>query len=160
MRYVLAKSVGWGWLGYHAFLAGTRLAGFVPPVLGLRDGILYMEWVPDSGRGLDRAARIDAAAAYIAARVRHLSLARETAAGLDPPRQGNGARLLREQLGKAYGPFPINLLMQPRLGRLLRKLAARSRLSSTAICSATNGSTARPGRSKPITSTTALAKRN
>ena len=121
-RYVLAKSVGWGWLGYHAFLAGHRLAGFVPPILGLRDGILYMEWVPDCAPDVDnRATRIDAAACYIAARVRHLSLAPESAAGLDPPRQGNGARLLREQLGKAYGPFPINLLMQPRLGRLLRK---------------------------------------
>jgi hydroxymethylpyrimidine pyrophosphatase-like HAD family hydrolase len=123
VRYVLAKSVGWGWLGYHAFLAGTRLSGFVPPVLGLRDGILYMEWVPDSATETDRLARIDAVAAYIAARVRHLSLARETAAGLDPPRQGNGARLLREQLSKAYGPFPINMLMQPRLGGLLRGLA-------------------------------------
>jgi hypothetical protein len=46
IRYVLAKSVGWGWLGYHAFLAGHRLSGFVPPILGLRDGILYMEWFP------------------------------------------------------------------------------------------------------------------
>ena len=36
-RYVLAKSVGWGWLGYHAFLAGHRLAGFVPPVLRVQD---------------------------------------------------------------------------------------------------------------------------
>jgi hydroxymethylpyrimidine pyrophosphatase-like HAD family hydrolase len=45
-RYVLAKSVGWGWLGYHAFLAGQRLSGFVPPMLGLRDGIVYSEWIP------------------------------------------------------------------------------------------------------------------
>lgn len=47
-RYVLANSVGWGWLGYHAFLAGHRLTGFVPPVLGLRDGILYTEWLPQA----------------------------------------------------------------------------------------------------------------
>ena len=44
-KYVLAKSVGWGWLGYHAFLIGHRLQGYVPPILGLRDGILYMEWI-------------------------------------------------------------------------------------------------------------------
>ncbi|HVS40205.1 MAG TPA: HAD hydrolase family protein, partial [Gemmataceae bacterium] len=49
-RYFLAKSVGWGWLGYHAFLAGRRLAAFVPPVLGLRDGILYSEWLPQAQR--------------------------------------------------------------------------------------------------------------
>jgi hypoxanthine phosphoribosyltransferase len=48
-RCVLAKSVGWGWLGYHAFLCGERLCGLVPPVLGLRDGILYCEWVQDAG---------------------------------------------------------------------------------------------------------------
>jgi hypothetical protein len=47
-RWVLAKSVGWGWLGYHAFLAGQRLGGFVPPLLGLRDGILYSQWLPQT----------------------------------------------------------------------------------------------------------------
>ncbi len=46
VRYVFAKSVGWGWLGYHAFRAGEQLAQFVPPILGLRDGILYTEWFP------------------------------------------------------------------------------------------------------------------
>ncbi|MGH6737818.1 MAG: HAD hydrolase family protein [Bradyrhizobium sp.] len=125
-RYVLAKSVGWGWLGYHAFLAGHRLADFVPPILGLRDGILYAEWIPegmasDWCRHDDTNALIDTAASYIAARVSHLSLAADTAAGMDPPRQGNGARLLREQLSRAYGAFPVNILMQPRLGRLLRQ---------------------------------------
>jgi hydroxymethylpyrimidine pyrophosphatase-like HAD family hydrolase len=122
-RYVLAKSVGWGWLGYHAFLAGRRLAGFVPTMLGLRDGILYMEWIADSApdRNPGRAdARIDTAAAYVAARTRHLGLA-ASAGGMEPPRQGNGARLLREQLGKAYGRFPVNLLTQRRLGKLLRR---------------------------------------
>src|SRR2546422_567015 len=49
-RYVLAKSVGWGWLGYHAFFIGARLAQFVPPVLGLRNGILYTEWLPPGRR--------------------------------------------------------------------------------------------------------------
>ena len=39
------------WLGYHAFLAGHRLAGFVPPVLGLRDGVLYSEWLPQPPAG-------------------------------------------------------------------------------------------------------------
>src|SRR5262249_7049758 len=52
-RYVLAKSVGRGWLGYHAFLAAQALCEFVPPVLGLRDGLLFTEWLPqDQGRPL------------------------------------------------------------------------------------------------------------
>jgi len=42
---VLAKSVGWGWLGYHAYIAGRQLEGFVPPVFGLREGMLFMEWI-------------------------------------------------------------------------------------------------------------------
>ena len=33
-KYVLAKSVGWGWLSYRAFLIGHRLSGYVPPILG------------------------------------------------------------------------------------------------------------------------------
>ena len=52
-RYVLAKSVGWGWLGYHAFLAGRRISSFVPPILGLRDGILYQEWFPQRASAKD-----------------------------------------------------------------------------------------------------------
>jgi len=65
-RYVLAKSVGWGWLGYHAFLAAEALAEFVPPVLGLRQGILYTEWLPQrAGLALgDRAALVRRAASY------------------------------------------------------------------------------------------------
>src|SRR5207302_1105592 len=39
-RHVLAKSVGWGWLGYHAVLAGEPLRGFVPPLL-VRHGIAH-----------------------------------------------------------------------------------------------------------------------
>src|SRR5438445_8474061 len=70
-RYVLAKSVGCGWLGYQAWIAGERLSGRVPPVLGLRDGILYTEWVPQAdpaAAGEDRGRWCDAAASYVAAR--------------------------------------------------------------------------------------------
>ncbi len=66
-------------------------------------------------------ARVDIAASYIAARARRLSLATDSVAGMDPPRQDNGIRLLRESLSRAYGPFPINVLNGPRLGRLLRR---------------------------------------
>lgn len=125
-RYVLAKSVGWGWLGYHAFLAGQRLAGFVPPILGLRDGMLYMAWIPDSVvdskndcRHLD--AHIETAASYIAARTRCLSLADDSLKGKEPPRQNNGTKLLRDMLSRAYGIFPANILAQRRVGRLLRQ---------------------------------------
>ncbi len=44
-KRIIAKSVGFGWLGYHAYIAGRALDGFVPEVLGLREGILIMEWI-------------------------------------------------------------------------------------------------------------------
>jgi hydroxymethylpyrimidine pyrophosphatase-like HAD family hydrolase len=125
-RYVLAKSVGWGWLGYHAFLAGHRLCGFVPPILGLRDGILYMEWIPQpapglDGRGLDMEQFEKSTASYVAARARRLNLETERAAGMDLQRQDNGVRLLGKALSKAYGAVLTDMLMQPYIGRRLRQ---------------------------------------
>ena len=43
--WVLAKSVGWGWLGYHAYLVGKRLEGSVAPVIALREGLVISRWV-------------------------------------------------------------------------------------------------------------------
>src|SRR5262249_3355751 len=52
IRRVLAKSVGWGWLGYHGYIIGSRLAGEVPAVIGLRQGLLFSEWLDAGGPGL------------------------------------------------------------------------------------------------------------
>lgn len=123
IRYVLAKSVGWGWLGYHAFLAGHRLSGFVPPILGLRDGILYMEWFPQLSRAQDandeRKERIETSASYVAARVRCLNLGTNAAPGEGPQRHRDGLRLLEKVLSKAYGRFVTDTLMRPLLQRRL-----------------------------------------
>jgi hydroxymethylpyrimidine pyrophosphatase-like HAD family hydrolase len=122
-KYVLAKSVGWGWFGYHAFLIGHRLNGFVTPILGLRDGILFTEWIPQSAAeaSWNRTNLIDAAAAYVAARARHLGLSGDTANDTDLRRYGNGAQLLVKALSRAYGRPPVDLLMQSRLSRLVRE---------------------------------------
>jgi len=61
---VLAKSVGWGWLGYHACIAGTKLHNAVPRVLGLRDGMLFMEWI-DQPPGAQRETGTDLQAEQI-----------------------------------------------------------------------------------------------
>ena len=121
-KYVLAKSVGWGWLGYHAFLIGHRLGEYVPPVLGLRDGILYTEWLPQLGleSGVDRNELLDAAASYVAARARRVNLD-GSAAGMNLKKHDNGRRVLEQALSRAYGRFPADRLMQSRLGELLRK---------------------------------------
>jgi len=123
-RYVLAKSVGWGWLGYHAFLTGRRLSGFVPPMLGLRDGILYMEWIAQSAPGDCPEREIeqrDTSASYVAARVRRLNLGAGSISGADLQRQGNGIGLLAKALSKAYGAVVTDMLMQPRVARRIRQ---------------------------------------
>ena len=120
-RYVLAKSVGIGWLGYQAFLAGQRLADFVPPILGLRDGIIYVEWLPRSSLaehgGLDRDSWIDTSACYVAARTRSLRLPRNRVPG--KAIHERGLRLLAEALSRAYGRLAIDVLTRPRVQKRL-----------------------------------------
>jgi trehalose-6-phosphatase len=80
IKHVLAKSVGWGWLGYHAYIAAHRLADFVPAVVGLRHGLLFIEWIgaldpgasSPSGQGISTTLP-----SYLAARVKNLSLAED-----------------------------------------------------------------------------------
>jgi hydroxymethylpyrimidine pyrophosphatase-like HAD family hydrolase len=123
-RYVLAKSVGLGYLGYPAFLAAHRLSDFVPPLLGLRDGILYTEWLPQrSGASevrSDRDAWIETAGAYIAARTRLLSLPKHRAPGKAV--HENGLVLLAEALSRAYGRFVLDIPMQSWIQQRLYRL--------------------------------------
>lgn len=106
-RRVLAKSVGWGWLGYHAFLTGRNLSGFVPPIIGLREGILYEEWVP--ARAPDRAGDkrrrmpVGTVASYVAARARALGLRTGAAPARTLHRHEAGLRLLEKTLAAAHG---------------------------------------------------------
>ena len=123
-RYVLAKSVGWGWLGYHAFLAAERLTQFVPPLLGLRDGILYTEWLPqdDTAPWPPREQVVDGTAAYVAARVRALRLASCSTADLATGSGRKGIELLAGVLSRAWGGKRIAALKRPRIQRELRRL--------------------------------------
>jgi hydroxymethylpyrimidine pyrophosphatase-like HAD family hydrolase len=122
-KYILAKSVGWGWFSYRAFLMGYKLSEFVPPILGLRDGILYMEWIPPAAiePGNKRNALLHASAAYVAARVRRLGLSASTA-GMDFKRYNNGSRTLAKALSQAYGHVLPNLLMRSRIDGQVRDL--------------------------------------
>jgi len=122
-QYILAKSVGWGWFSYRAFLMGYKLSEFVPPILGLRDGILYMEWIPPAAiePGNKRNALLHASAAYVAARVHRLNLT-ASAAGMDFKRYNNGSRTLAKALSRAYGQFLTDLLMHSRIDKQVRDL--------------------------------------
>jgi hydroxymethylpyrimidine pyrophosphatase-like HAD family hydrolase len=120
--YVLAKSVGWGWLGYHAFVIGRRLAGLVTPVLGLRDGILYTEWLTPApmGEDADRERWVRAAAGYVAARARALRLGEGDFARFGRSPQHEGFAVFSRVLSRAYGGVAAAGLMRP---RVLRHLA-------------------------------------
>jgi hydroxymethylpyrimidine pyrophosphatase-like HAD family hydrolase len=105
-RYILAKGVGWGWLGYHAFIASEELSSFVPPVLGLRDGILYTEWLlqdTSAAARPDRDMLLHSVASYMAARVRGMNLGSDPAPDLARDNRHRGFELLAQVLSKAYG---------------------------------------------------------
>jgi hydroxymethylpyrimidine pyrophosphatase-like HAD family hydrolase len=124
IRYVLAKSVGWGWLGYHAFAAAQQLAPFIPRVLGLRDGILYTEWLPTEQRPelADREAMIDALASYVAARARRLRLDGDPALDLACEGRVKGYAVLAEALSRACNSRVVAALLRRRIQRELATL--------------------------------------
>ena len=128
IRYVFAKSVGWGWLGYAAFLAADRLAGRVPPLVGLRDGILFTEWLPQTARAeranVPRQAWITTAASYVAARAEHLAIAPPGA----PDAQHEGLTLLADTLSAAYGSGVAGLMAEPLRRRIAACLTPRAAL--------------------------------
>ena len=119
VRYVLAKSVGWGWLGYHAFHAAEQLAQFVPPVLGLRDGILYTEWFPqrqDSGAfPLGRDTWIKSIADYVAARTRNLTLGSDPTPDLVREGRHKGYPILASVLSRAFSSRIVAALKRPQI---------------------------------------------
>ncbi len=129
-RSALVKSVGCGWLAYHAALSAAKLAGHLPPVLGLRDGMLYLEWVQQPAftteRDDARAKLLDAATRYVADRVCRLSL-RPTPNGRRRRLAGheNGLRLLAECLSRVYGPSVICSLARPGLEQILASLSCQ-----------------------------------
>ena len=118
-KYVLAKSVGWGWLSYRGFIIAQRLAGYVPPVLGLRDGILYMEWIPHQvSPNTKRTEFVSRCASYVATRARNLKIIGDHGS-LGLKRYNNGVRLLERTLSRAYGPVLAGSLMRARLKEIL-----------------------------------------
>jgi hydroxymethylpyrimidine pyrophosphatase-like HAD family hydrolase len=97
------------------------------PMLGLRDGILYTEWIdqdarsgPERARGKPQPERI---AEYVAARTRRLGLPLGPGGSANLQRQDNGIRLLGKTLSRAYGAIGTDILMQSRIERRLRRPA-------------------------------------
>lgn len=126
-KRVIGKSVGWGWLGYHAQIAGTRLGGFVPSVLDLREGILFSEWIgvadPDAP-GAVGDPTTDEIAEYVARRAELLPIDE------DPCFEGwkyglTGWFALIRTLRAPFGSF-FSRLKVPAIQRALRKYVPSS----------------------------------
>lgn len=121
-RRVLAKSVGLGWLGYHAFLVGKELTGYVPEIIGLRDGILFMDWIEGvhlssgdlSGQALDRLGT------YLAYRTKKLALHEDPRS--DPPFLSWGWLEILSIFRRVYGNLPGYLKHEVLLKRLQRSI--------------------------------------
>lgn len=90
VKRILGKSVGWGWLGYHGYIAGVHLEGFVPQVIGLRNGLLFTQWLDGSALAetaqqtvtsgkwsIPRPDMPDCVPGYVAKRVEQLRLAHD-----------------------------------------------------------------------------------
>ncbi len=127
--YVIAKSVGWGWLGYHAYFAATRLAGLVPQALGLRDGLLFTEWVgaldADGARTVPNVP-VEILGSYVAARARRLRLTEDPCfENLGHGRTGwsDLVNLLKRAHGRYVGRLKIPVLRR-RLTKLVSPVPA------------------------------------
>jgi hydroxymethylpyrimidine pyrophosphatase-like HAD family hydrolase len=124
VRRVLVKSVGWGWLGYHAFFAGEQLAAFVPAMLGLREGLVYTEW-------LERVEEnpvpppIKRLVGYVAARATTLRLNKDPTFAISPGYSWTGWSVLIDSLRRAYGSV-VGHVKVPALHRNLGRHMCRA----------------------------------
>lgn len=103
-KFLMGKSVGWGWLGYHAALAAEYLANFIPKVYGVRNGILYWEWIDASipKNGVPRDKHLQILSNYIAQRTNYLRLIENPMPYLSAYRE-SGLQSIAIVLSKVFG---------------------------------------------------------
>ncbi len=102
---IMAKSTGWGWLSYHAALAAKNLLGYIPRIYGLRNGIVYMEWIPSNNTidNLDKGNIVKTLTQYIINRTNKLRLEENPMFFLSSYRD-SGLQSVALTLSKVFGP--------------------------------------------------------
>lgn len=123
---VIAKSVGYGWLGYHAYFAASRLPEFVPRLLGLRHGIMVSEWAGGPERaplGDAGAVPVGTLASYVAARAVRLGVPEDPGVAGGHGRWSGWDEIVGI-LRRLYGPF-VGRLAAPALRRRLKDCTAQ-----------------------------------
>jgi hydroxymethylpyrimidine pyrophosphatase-like HAD family hydrolase/hypoxanthine phosphoribosyltransferase len=127
VKRVFAKSVGWGWLGYHAYLSGTCLSGFVPKVIGLRNGLLFTEWIekiPQNQEKTVNTALLKRLSSYVISRVEKLPLSEDPWFEC-PGYRRTGWEFILGILRSAYGRY-VDYVAIPLLKKRLRKYISAS----------------------------------
>lgn len=116
-RTVLAQGVGLGYLGWHAQAASVALAGRLPRFYGVRDGILYRDWLPEERRlgplpPWEAAGVAGEVAAYVAERATALPLPEDVTRRLG--RRGSAWKRAGDLLARGFGRAeePVRPLLQ------------------------------------------------
>jgi adenine/guanine phosphoribosyltransferase-like PRPP-binding protein len=124
-KEVLVEGVGLGYLGRQELAAARALGGFTPTVFGLRDGLVYREWLPeerrvssvDHGEEESLAAEI---AKYVAERHRAFPVAEDVSLRLDDaPAWEVASSIISKAFGRAW-PLARVLLTDRAVRRILR----------------------------------------
>jgi hydroxymethylpyrimidine pyrophosphatase-like HAD family hydrolase/adenine/guanine phosphoribosyltransferase-like PRPP-binding protein len=110
VAHVLAKDIGCGYLGYHAYISGKRLHPHVPSVLGLRHGLLFSDWIEDT-HSYDCRPPLTDIASYIADRAKYLPINEDPSYEMCPYTCTFWYVLLRT-LRRVYGPIVGRMKMK------------------------------------------------
>ena len=122
-RDIYVKGVGFGYFGDQSVAVGRQLKEFVPEIFGLRNGLLFREWLPEASRlGDVEPERVHSVAAdivdYATRRARKLAVAEDVSLRL----ADRGAVWQRsgDVLARAFGRG--GQLMRPVLHRVVKRL--------------------------------------
>ena len=104
--FVLGRSVGLGFFGYHAWLTAVCMRDRVPEAIGIYRGVLFLRWEASQElSGPIQPADLDEIATYVAARARRLTLRRRH----DSKREARPTDKTTNQVAR--------LVSQPRIGK-------------------------------------------
>ena len=108
-RMVAVQGVGLGYYGEHVVVVAEAQRSAVPEILGLRNGLLYREWMPeplrvDATSDESRQALVDGLSTYVANRRKHLRARADTSLTLagDQPVWETAAAEISGAFGRAW----------------------------------------------------------
>jgi phosphoserine phosphatase len=120
-RDITVEGVGIGYFGDHALAVARPLAGFLPEMMGVRDGLLYREWLPDAARHGPSSGEREVASRmvdYVTSRARALAVDDDVSLRLTD--RGAVWQRAADIVARAFGP--ANQFVRPVSYPLVRRL--------------------------------------